>query len=137
MKPARYQPLVTSHLKKNGSGVMSKPNKVQIRSSSAEYLQNIFATGELDEKQCVGISDILPKTARNTSPPSTISTPSSPWYPRRAFVYKVGADRSPRRRLRAGDRAAPRFRRNAPLSQNPKFVFLLTSSFKLLPSSFK
>ena len=29
----------------------------------------------------------------------------------RAFVYKVGADR----------RAAPRFRRNAPLSQNPKF----------------
>jgi hypothetical protein len=50
MKPARYQPLVTSHLKKNGSGVMSKPNKVQIRSSSAEFLQNIFATGELDEK---------------------------------------------------------------------------------------
>ena len=50
MKPVRYQPLVTSHLKKNGSGVMSKPNKVQIRSSSAEYLQNIFATGELDEK---------------------------------------------------------------------------------------
>ena len=37
--------------------------------------------------------------------------PSAPWYPRRAFVYKVGADR----------RAAPRFRRNAPLSQNPKF----------------
>ena len=47
--------------------------------------------------------------------------PSAPWYPRRAFVYKVGVDRSPRRRLRAGGRAAPRFRRNAPLSQNPKF----------------
>ena len=29
---------------------MSKPNKVQIRSSTAEYPQNIFATGELDEK---------------------------------------------------------------------------------------
>ena len=42
MKPARYQPLVTSHLRKNGSGVMSKPNKVQIRSSTAEYLQKIW-----------------------------------------------------------------------------------------------
>ena len=46
--------------------------------------------------------------------------PSAPWYPRRAFVYMVGADRSPRRRLRAGGRAAPRFRRNAPLTQNSK-----------------
>jgi len=58
MKPARYQPLaiasrrsrearrrtVTSHLKKNGSGVISKPNKVQIRSSTAEYLQKIWRT---------------------------------------------------------------------------------------------
>jgi len=42
MKPARYQPLVTGHLKKNGSGVISKPNKVQIRSSTAEYLQKIW-----------------------------------------------------------------------------------------------
>jgi len=29
---------------------MSKPNKIQIRNSTAEYLQNIFATGEIDEK---------------------------------------------------------------------------------------
>ena len=29
---------------------MSKPKKVQIRNSTAEYLQNIFAADELDEK---------------------------------------------------------------------------------------
>jgi hypothetical protein len=29
---------------------MSKPKKIQIRNSTAEYLQNIFAADELDEK---------------------------------------------------------------------------------------
>ena len=42
--------------------------------------------------------------------------PSAPWYPRRAFVYKVGADRSPRRRLRAGGRAAPKSKIQNPQS---------------------
>jgi hypothetical protein len=45
---------------------MSKPKKIQIRNSTAEYLQNIFATGELDQKQCVGISDILPNAGDQT-----------------------------------------------------------------------
>ena len=46
MKPARYQPLVTGHLKKNGSGVISKPNKVQIRSNTAEFLVFTTQAGE-------------------------------------------------------------------------------------------
>jgi hypothetical protein len=49
------------------------------RSTITEHLTNIFETGELDEKQYVGISDTLPRMARNMSPCSTTSTPSSQW----------------------------------------------------------
>ena len=49
------------------------------RSTITEHLKNIFETGELDEKQYVGISDILPRTAKRTRRCSTIWMRSSRW----------------------------------------------------------
>src|SRR3990170_2653464 len=49
------------------------------RSTITEHLKNIFEAGSWMKKQCVGISDILPRMARITRRCSTTLTPSLPW----------------------------------------------------------